>query len=403
MDLGNIAGLDLPEGKGDHIYFDDELPGFGYRLRRSGQRILRRWVLCYASHGRSRRLLIGDAAVLTPAQARKAARSAKAKVTLGGDPQGEKVNERLRSARSLRAAIDVYLTAKDPEWRKATRCANRRYLTGPYFRPLHPVPINDITRADVAARVRAITKANGNAAAGFARTSLHTFFAWAMGEGLAEQNPVIGTNRPPSGKTRERVLGDRELALIWHACGDDEHGRIIRLLILLGARRQEVGGMRWSEIDIARAVWTIAASRSKNHRAHSLSLPAMAMDIIESVPKVEGRDHLFGAWAECGFTRWGMDKAALDERLGGSVAPWRVHDLRRSVATGMATLGVEPHHVEAVLNHFSGHRSGVAGIYNRASYLNQIRAALALWADHVRSITEGTERRVVAFERRVEA
>ena len=109
-----------------------------------------------------------------------------------------------------------------------------------------------------------------------------------------------------------------------------------------------------------------------------------------------GRDQLFGERSDLGFTQWGA-KRDLDARLGESVKPWTLHDLRRTFATGMADIGVQPHVIEAVLNHVSGHKVGVAGIYNRSSYEREVRAALALWADHVRAIVEGGERKVLAF------
>src|SRR5262249_12708185 len=133
----------------------------------------------------------------------------------------------------------------------------------------------------------------------------------------------------------------------------------------------------------------------KNGRQHTLPLTSLAMSIIQSVPKRIDRDHLFGTHSDAGLSHW-HQKAELDQRL--SIKPWRVHDLRRTCATGMADIGVQPHIIEAVLNHQSGHKGGVAGIYNRSSYEREVRNALALWCDHVRSIIEGSERKVLAFQ-----
>jgi hypothetical protein len=125
-------------------------------------------------------------------------------------------------------------------------------------------------------------------------------------------------------------------------------------------------------------------------------LPAAALAIIKSVPQTS-RDHLFGDRADGGFTSWSRGKADLDRRLAGYVRPWRVHDLRRSVATGMADVGIEPHHIEAALNHHSGFRRGVAGVYNRSKYERAVKAALARWAEHVIALVEGRESNVVAL------
>ena len=185
------------------------------------------------------------------------------------------------------------------------------------------------------------------------------------------------------------------MAAVWRASGDDDYGRIVRLLILTGCRRQEIGGMAWSELDTEAGNWTLPSRRSKNHRAHTLQLPAAAWDIINGVPRMAGRDQLFGDRAARGFSAWAQGKPGLDRRLGDTVAPFQLHDLRRSTATRMADLGVQPHVIEEILNHRSGHRAGPAGIYNRSSYERETRAALALWADHVRVLVDGGERKVL--------
>src|SRR5262249_5429736 len=137
-----------------------------------------------------------------------------------------------------------------------------------------------------------------------------------------------------------------ELARVWRACGDDDHGRIIRLLICLGARRQEIGGLAWSELDLEspQPTWTLPAARSKNGRAHTLPLMSMALEIIRSVPRMVSRDRLFGSRADYGFSSWPQGKRSLDQRCG--VENFTIHDLRRSTATGLADLGVAPHVIE---------------------------------------------------------
>ena len=150
--------------------------------------------------------------------------------------------------------------------------------------------------------------------------------------------------------------------------------------------------MAWPEFNFEQGTWTLPANRSKNKRAHTLPLLPAMRAIVEAVPKLVGRDQLFGMRGG-GFTRWADGKAALDQR--SSVKDWTTHDLRRSVATRMADLKVLPHVIEQILNHQSGHRAGPAGIYNRSVYANEVRSALALWHDHVRSIVEGSERKVL--------
>lgn len=206
-----------------------------------------------------------------------------------------------------------------------------------------------------------------------------------MGDRRADANPVVGTNKAAEEISRDRVLSDEELRSVWLRAGDGDYGTIIRLLILLGQRRGEIAGMRWSEIDFDKRLWRIGAERTKNGRAHDVPLPDAVVELLAAHGRREGRDLVFGS-REGPFQGWGSAKNALDERIRGELGekpewkPWRLHDLRRTAATRMADLGVQPHVVEAVLNHFSGHKAGVAGVYNRASYEPEKRSALNLWA-----------------------
>ncbi|HEV2624256.1 MAG TPA: site-specific integrase [Xanthobacteraceae bacterium] len=398
LDAKTIAALNLG-GKTDVIYFDDALAGFGYRLRRAGPadgEIRRSWIAQYRRAGRTRRLLLGSAAVLTAEQARAAAKKVLARVALGEDPQADKSARRGKDRHTLGALIEDYLEQKRTTLRPSSFTNAALYLRGPYFKPLHGMPVDTIVRRDVAARLVAITRDHGSIVAARARSRLSAFFAWAMGHGLAEANPIIGTLKPEDSAPRERTLSDAELAAIWRASGDDAYGKVIKLLILTAARRGEVGGMRWSELDLEHAVWTIPPQRTKNKREHTLPLMPLALDVIASVPRRATRDHLFGSRSAEGLRHWHA-KADLDRRLGEVTAPWRLHDLRRTAATRMADLGVQPHVIEAVLNHQSGTKRGVAGIYNRSSYQREVRAALALWADHVRTLVAGGERKVLPF------
>jgi integrase len=273
----------------------------------------------------------------------------------------------------------------------------QRYLLKS-FRSLHVMPIHKIARRDVAVILTNLAFKNGPIAAARSRAILSALFTWAKGEGLIEgDNPVAGTNNPAQGiSARDRVLSDSELVAVWNACGDDEGGRIVKLLMLTGARREEVGGMQRVELDRDNSTWTIPASRTKNRREHTLTLPGPAWSIIEKIPHRDS-DRLFGTGAR-GYNNWDKAKKTLDERC--QIAPWRLHDLRRTVATRMADIGVQPHIIEAVLNHVSGHKAGVAGVYNRSAYTRDVKHALAIWADHVASIISGEKCTVVQFQPR---
>lgn len=395
----------LPAGKDDHIIWDSGLSGFGLRLRQSGKRVHRSWIAQYRLGGsrRTRRLTLGAVEKLSPAQARDAARRILSRVALGQDPQGEREAQRAQEARTFRAAVEAYLAAKQPALRPVSYRINKLYLLdGPYFRPLHSIGVADITHPDIAARLSAITHKHSAYVAAAARRAVSAAFRWFMEEGWTSANPVIGTRRPAEPKARAHVLSDAELVRVWNACGDDDFGKIVKLLVLLGSRRAEVGGMKWSELDDldgAAPQWTLPSTRSKNHRQHTIVLPAAAVKIIKSIPQTS-RHHLFGDRAGDGFTSWSHSKIDLNRRLAGKVRPWRVHDLRRSVATSMADIGVEPHHIEAALNHYSGHRRGVAGIYNRSNYERAVTSALARWSEHVLALVEGRDHKVISMPTR---
>src|SRR5262249_19874709 len=230
---------------------------------------------------------------------------------------------------------------------------------------------------------------------GAARRAISALFAWAMEEGWARANPVVGTRKPADPKPRDRVLTDADLVAIWNACGDDDFGRIVRLLVLLGSWSREVGGMRAGEFDLEAGTWELPEERSKNHRAHLIDLPPAALKIVRTVFPLGERERLFGARSVRGFTDWGRDKKALDRRLDGAVKAWQLRDVRRTVATRMGDLKIHPHVIEAVLNHPSGYRAGIAGVYNRSPYRDEVRAALARWSKRVLALVEGRDERKV--------
>jgi integrase len=194
------------------------------------------------------------------------------------------------------------------------------------------------------------------------------------------------------------VLSPTELATIWAAtAGDDDYSAIVRLLLLTGCRADEIGSLSWAEVFGDKIV--LPGLRTKNGRDHIVPLSGPAQSIIAGRPRMFGGVFVFGRGGkDRGFTGWSSCKVLLDARIkaaGVKVKPWTNHDLRRTVATLMAESGVAPHIVEAVLNHVSGHRHGVAGIYNRATYSAEKAAALTLWADKLLEIVEGTRRAVI--------
>jgi integrase len=405
-----LTDITPAEGKRDDILFgprlialgifkDANLPtGFGLRVRRaSGDGILRAWIFQYRQHGRGRRMIIGDAHSVTPPQALDKARKLHAEVELGGDPQGDKKERREKDAQILGSLVEDYLEVK------TGRPNTLRTLKGflkTHAKPLHSIPVDKITRKDIAARVLAVKRSSGPTSAAGLRGALSALFSWGMEMGLVHENPVVGSLKIERQPSRDRVLSGDELAAIWNALGDDNFGTIVKLLILTGCRREEIGGMRWSEFDLDKATWALPTERAKNHKALTLPITPLMAEIIASVPRRFGIDCLFGERG-VGFSRWSAGRDALNAKI--SLKPWQLRDIRRSVATGMADIDVPPHIVEVILNHISGHKGGIAGIYNRARYEIAVFNAMMKWSDHVRSLVEGTERKVLVFEQRAPA
>jgi integrase len=253
-----------------------------------------------------------------------------------------------------------------------------RYLSV-QCKSLHSLSLTGIDRRAIALTLAEIEQASGPVARNRARTSLSAMFAWAIREGLAENNPVTGTGKAIESNGRDRVLSKAELTAVLQALGSDPFSDIIRLLILTGQRRNEIGGLLWSEVDFNRDLIVFSADRVKNGRQHELPISSQVRAILDRQPR---RNEW--AWG-CQWTSWSEPKAKLDRRLNG-IARWTIHDLRRSAATHLGELGCLPHVIEQILNHQSGHRAGVAGIYQRSKYSGQVRAALQTYADYIDTI-----------------
>lgn len=390
----NVKALSLPAGKAELLVFDDELPGFGIRLRSGGKRT---WVVQYRIGAKQRRVSLGRVEVLDPEKARREAKNVLSKAQLGTDAQVERKIARARAAETLGVLVTGYLsTYAERNLKPRTFAEVKRSLEG-HWKPLHEVPVAMLTRASVSARLAEIATENGPFAANRSRAYLSAFFGWAMEQGQVDDSPVRGTGLIQAEKARDRVLSDAELALVWDCAGNREYGEIVRVLALTGQRREEVAGMTWGELDLDGALWSIPPERTKNGLPHDVPLSLPAVHILQGIARRENRELVFGR-GKGPFSGWSKAKAELDARLTARLregspkakplAPWRLHDLRRTAATRMADLGVLPHVIEAILNHISGHRSGVAGIYNRATYSAEKRAAIDLWSCHIAKLNK---------------
>jgi integrase len=375
-----IARFKMPEGKLEHIEFDDSMPGFGLRVRNGGKREHRTYILQYKIGPKQRRISLGNVSKIGLEAVQRIARQLFGKIAEGKDPANDKAVARTAASHTFDVIASEFLRVQQARLKPRTFIETQRFLRK-NWKPLHRLALASINRATVAAQLRVIARDHGPVSADRARAALSAFFSWAMGEGLAEANPVIGTNKAAGeNKARDRVLADNELVTIWRGLPDNDYGRIVRLLILTGCRRDEIGSLRWSEISRDARLIALPGERTKNGRAHDVPLSKAALEIIDSIPRRVNREFVFGE-GKGGFSGWSKAKDALDTRLG--IKPWRLHDLRRTASTRMADAGVQPHIIEAVINHVSGHKAGVAGIYNRSTYENEKRAALDALSNYV--------------------
>jgi integrase len=393
-----LPGLRLKPNEADKIFFDDEVPGFGVRLREGGSR---KYVLHYRIGGNQRRYTIGPVGVLKLEEARQRARRALVDVGDGKDPAAQKAEAKEDAKQTFKAAADDYIAVlerrvDDGELRPRSLVEIKRHLMK-HFKPLHRLVLSSVTRATVATRLREIAKHNGPGAADRTRSNVSTFFGWAIGEGLCELNPVDGTNRQAEPAVRERSLildGERpnydELIAVWKGSPDNEYGKIVRLLALTLCRRDEIGSLEWAEIDKEGRLIRLPSARTKNGREHVVPLSDAALAILDTVPERKGRSLVFGS-GKGGYSGWSKAKKEMG-KVVKLKTPWTLHDLRRTGRTGLGILGVAPHIAEAVLNHLP---PKLMRTYDKNKYEKEKREALDLWAAHLMRLVSGEKSNVV--------
>jgi integrase len=386
----------LTPGASDTFLWDDVMKGFGLRLTPKGARS---YVLQYRMGGRespSRRYTIGThGSPWTPETARREAERILIMVRQGVDPVDAK-HERRRQAIDLAfdsyvdSFVRLHLQKRWKDWKLGEGVLRREAV--PVIRNK---PLPRITRADLAAIWDRLD--DRPSVARLTHATLRKLFRWAMSRGDLERSPMEGLAAPAAVPARDRVLTDEELRLLWR--GTLALGRpfepLFQLLILTGQRRDEVAGLDWSELDRATASWLIPAYRTKNGKAQHVPLGPTALAVVDGI--VESQDwprsgYVFTTTGKTPVSGFSKAKRRLDDfmadELGDRFAPWRSHDIRRTLATGLQRLGVRFEVTEAVLNHVSGSRSGIAGVYQRYDWASEKRTALEAWSNHVATLVQ---------------
>ncbi|SDF15463.1 tyrosine-type recombinase/integrase [Thalassobaculum litoreum] len=394
------------------------------------------WALRYRHRGQPRKLTLGtvppDAAgstadptlggVLTLTDARALAKIQQAAIARGADPAGER-REAKRAANGREAADrDNFVSVAKLFIERYSKPRNRTWMQTARLIGLMPDPndpaalilaadgpavtwqrkrVQDITPRDVVDVLDKIT-ARAPILANRTLAALRKLFRWAAHDRLIIPDSPAKGIAPNKETSRDRVLSDVELAEIWSAAGElgPPFAGLVKMLVLTGQRLNEVAGMTWTEIDIDNKLWTIPRTRAKSDREHIVPLSNAAVAVLASLPRIKStRRFVFtttGTTAVSGHSRAKHRLDALVDKSRREAAatneaddmpPWRFHDLRRTMASNMARLGISLQVAEKVLNHTSGSLGGIVAVYNRHAYIEEMRAALDTWGNYVETIT----------------
>lgn len=410
-------------------YWDSHTRGFGLRYSASG---VRSWVVItrtlQAGHWKQQRVTLGQYPALSLGEARQKAEQAKALAKQGEDPaamvreeQQQRVDDSRNTFSAVRAEfLSKYRGRQNRRPAPSTLSEMMRVLNAADFAEWNDVPIAKLNKRDILRVLDAVVGRGAETMANRTLAYLKLLFGWAQERGIIEINPSADIKKPGAETSRDRVLSAEELRLIWNACTreNSQFNSIVRLLMLTGQRLNEIARLRWTEIDTEARTLTLeplidGQRRTKNQRLHIVPLTDPALAILASRQQVQqalATDEepapalVFTTTGKTAFSGFSRGKSLLDARLGKALKaaypdcqpptfpPWRLHDIRRSVATHMAEdLRIAPHIIEAVLNHISGTKGGVAGVYNRALHLDERRDALEAWSLHLMDLVGSSD------------
>ena len=361
------------------------------------------WALRYRDQGgQSKKLTLGPYPGISLGDARKLAGKALSTKAGGGDPAADKKAAREAQRTFARATADLVENVvprfierhakikAGRSWREIERVLNREVVVAWKGRQLA-----DVTKKDVHGLLDGIADRGSPIMANRTLAYVRKLFGWAVERDIIKASPCAGITPPSDERSRDRFLNDHELAAAWRAC--DAIGwpfaPLFRLLILTGQRRDEIGGMKWAEVDLEKRTWTIPRGRAKNDVEHVVPLSAPAVQILTALPRIEGPcGFVFtsnGKTAVSGFSRAKDRLAAAMAADVGELAPWTLHDFRRSFASGCAGLGIALPVIEKMLNHVSGSFAGIVGVYQRHTFADEKRTAMEVWGRHVETVVSG--------------
>jgi integrase len=376
MTKSAIDGLQVAEK--DTVYWDQALPGFGVKVTPRGRKA---FIVMYRVGGagsRLRKYTIGPYGRITLAMARAQAQKIFAARLDGRDPAEEKKQARRRLVvDQVEDLIETFIRERLSKIRSAPTVSNRlRRDVIPYW---GAKSVHEIKKRDVIDLVSKISERNNHAGYRLLKI-LKTFFRWCVGRAVIEASPAEGLSTDYREVSRDRVLTDDELAAIIVAARKMPmpYGGIVEFLALTGQRRDEVVQASPSEIDLEARTWRLPSDRTKNRKAHIVHLSEPACAVISG--HLTGK-YIFPTSTGHYFQAYSKSKDVLDQLCG--VRGWRLHDLRRTIVSGMARMGIPPHVADKILNHQSGTISGVAAVYQRHDFLSERKEALDQWGAYV--------------------
>jgi integrase len=469
---------EVKDDKFEEVYRDVVLPGFGIRVLHTGAAS---WFVHYKRLGRQGKVTLGDVRVLDRDQAVEAARDVLAKIQLRIlDPQAAKREAMRANKVTFESVVPLFLEHKGKSLRGNTLTAYQRYLKGDYFRPLHKLPIDEITGGQISTQLDRITSKNGSDAAWSSVSPLKGLFKWAIKTGKlpeGHRSPMLSVEDPVKGEPRTRVLTNEEIRTLWQTCeawetevlADEERrrrgdkatqagrasitdfSRAVRLLFLTGARPQEIGELRWSEVDLDVGELKIPKERVKTKAELHNPLPSMAVDILRTIKRRPNNPFVFGTGQKGGLDLTNVNRK-IDRRIAGAGKPsidpakeqevrdllvanmpvykirgtahvnwrtiqtikaridaglpvaqvpenlklphWTAHDIRRTFRTRLSECGVNKDLAERLVNHV-GHRTVMDRVYDHHEFWAEKRIALNKWQDKLQAIIEGTAQKVV--------